>query len=73
MLLQKLKLASAKLLVAGLMAWGASAALISRGDEPPKAAPTTVAVVPRTDPPSAPKPDPQPDPLDPVGKFETPR
>ena len=34
MLLQKLKLASAALLGAGLMAWGASAALISRGDEP---------------------------------------
>ena len=36
MLVQKLTLASAALLAAGLIAWGASAALISLGDEPPE-------------------------------------
>ncbi len=67
MLLQKLKLASAALLGAGLMAWAASAALIPRGDEPQKAAPAPVAK--RSTPTNAPQPAPEPDPLDAVGMF----
>ena len=38
MFVQKLTIAAAALLGAGLMAWAASAALISRGDEPPRTA-----------------------------------
>jgi RNA polymerase sigma factor (sigma-70 family) len=63
MLVQKMKLATAALLGAGLMAWGTSAALISRGDEPPKAAPAAVA--PRAV--QAPAAQPEPDPVDAVG------
>ena len=49
MFFQKLTIASAALIGAGLMAWAASAALISRGDEPPKAAPAAArpAAAPR--------------------------
>jgi len=69
MLLQKLKLASATLLGAGLLAWGASAALISREDEPPKATSTPGGVVPRISTPSASNPTLHPGALDAVGKF----
>jgi RNA polymerase sigma factor (sigma-70 family) len=67
MLLQKLKLASAALLGAGLMAWVATAALISRGDEPQKPAPAPVAR--RATPTDAPQLATEPDPLDAVGTF----
>ena len=50
MLLQKLTFATAALLAAGLIAWGASAALVSPGGQPPK----KVAASP--DPSSRPKP-----------------
>ena len=69
MLLQKLKLASAVLLVAGLMAWGASAALVSHGDELPKAAPPPGVLVSQMAPLLAPKHGPEPDPLDADGNF----
>jgi len=65
MLVQKLKLATAALLGAGLTAWVATAALISRGDEPRKPAPAPVA---RRATPSA-AAQPEPDPLDAVGTF----
>jgi len=68
MLVQKLKLVSLALLGAGLTAWGASAALVSLGDDaPPQAVPApgpagkTVA--------KAAVPPPEPDPLDAVGTF----
>ena len=64
MFVRKLTIAAAALLGAGMLAWAASAALISRGDEP-KAAP---AAVTRQAAP-APRPDPEPDPLDAVGTF----
>ncbi len=69
MLVQKLKLALAAFVGAGLMACGASAALNWRGGEPPKAAPPPGALVSRTAPLSAPKPGLQPDPLDAVSNF----
>ena len=62
MLLQKLTLASAALLAAGLIGWGASAALVSLGQEAPKGAtappvsaarPTAETAVPRPKPGSA--------------------
>jgi len=62
MLLKKLTSASAALLAAGLIGWGASAALISLGQEPPQSAsappvstarPTTETAVPRPKPGSA--------------------
>ncbi|MFI5454407.1 MAG: sigma-70 family RNA polymerase sigma factor [Isosphaerales bacterium] len=65
MLVQKLKLATVALLSAGLMTWVATAALISRGDEPQKPAPAPVA---RRATPSA-AAQPEPDPLDAVGTF----
>jgi hypothetical protein len=64
MLLHKLKLASAALLGAGLIAWAASAALASWGDDPPKAAPAPGA---RRAVPSP--PDSEPGSLDTVGTF----
>jgi RNA polymerase sigma factor (sigma-70 family) len=69
MLLQKLKLVSAALVACGLMAWGASVTLMTRGNGPPQAALTPVAVVPRTASASTAKPVAEPDPLDAVGKF----
>jgi RNA polymerase sigma factor (sigma-70 family) len=63
MFVQKLTIASAALLGAGLTAWAASAAMISRGDEPPQAAPAAVAQ------PAAPRPEAEADPLDAVGTF----
>ncbi|MFI5454404.1 MAG: sigma-70 family RNA polymerase sigma factor [Isosphaerales bacterium] len=66
MLLQKLKLASAALITVGVTAWAASAALISRGDEAPKAAPPP-AVVQRANP--APQAHAEADLLDAVGTF----
>jgi RNA polymerase sigma factor (sigma-70 family) len=68
-LLQKLKLVSAALVACGLMAWGASVTLMTRGNGPPQAASTPVAVVPRTASASTTKPVAEPDPLDAVGKF----
>ncbi len=62
MLLRKLTLASATLLAAGLIGWGASAALVSLGQEAPKGAtappapavrPTAETAVPRPKPGSA--------------------
>ena len=64
MLLQKLKLASAALLGAGLIAWAASAALASWGDDPPKAAPALAAERAVPSP-----PDSEPSSLDTVGTF----
>ena len=64
MFVQKLTIAAAALLGAGLMAWAASAALISRGDEPPKAAPAAVAPAGRSRGPKR-----EADPLDAVGTF----
>ena len=68
MLLQKLKLASATLLMAGLIAWGASAALVSLGQEAPKGAvvPPAPAVRPRADT-AVPQPKPGSD--DTAGTF----
>ena len=43
MLFQKLRLGSATLVAAGLIAWGASAALVSKGQENPKAATASAA------------------------------
>ena len=68
MLLQKLTLASAALLAAGLIAWGASAALVSLRDEPSK----KTAASP--DPSSGRKaetavPQPKPDSLDTFGRV----
>jgi RNA polymerase sigma factor (sigma-70 family) len=63
MFVRKLTIASAALLGAGLMAWAAAAAIISRGDEPQKAATAAVAEQ------AAPAPAPEPDPLDAVGTF----
>ena len=61
--LQKLTIAAAALLGAGLMAWAASAALVSRGDEPPRSAgrhrPAGRAA----------SPQPKPTPRDAVGTF----
>ncbi|MFI5454408.1 MAG: sigma factor-like helix-turn-helix DNA-binding protein [Isosphaerales bacterium] len=65
MLVQKLKLATAVLFGAGLMAWVATATLISRGDEPQEPAPAPVAQ--RTTPPATPQPE--PDPPDTIGTF----
>jgi RNA polymerase sigma factor (sigma-70 family) len=68
MVLQKFKMISAALLGASLMAWGASAALISLKEEPqPKTAATPRAAEQRKTP--APVPRPQPDSLVTVGKF----
>jgi RNA polymerase sigma factor (sigma-70 family) len=66
MFVHKLTLASAALLGAGLMAWATTVALISREDEPSKAA-TPVAVAQRAA--AAAPPQPEPDPLDAVGTF----
>ncbi|HZW33872.1 MAG TPA: sigma-70 family RNA polymerase sigma factor [Isosphaeraceae bacterium] len=59
MMLQKLTLASAALVAAGWMAWAASAALVSLGQEAPKeaTAPSAPAVRPTADP-AAPQPRP---------------
>ena len=62
MFVQKLAIASAALLGAGLLAWAASAALVVRGDEP-KAAPPPVGRR------AAPAPQPEPDPFDSVGDL----
>ncbi len=62
MFVQKLTIASAALMGAGLMAWAASAALIPRGDDP-KAAPAAVAQR------AAARPEADADPLDAVGTF----
>ncbi len=67
MLIQKLKLASAALLGAGLMAWAASAAFISRGDEP--RGPATAPVARRATPADASQSAPAPDPPHGVGMF----
>ena len=64
MLLHKLKLASAALLGAGLIAWAASAALASCGDDPPEAAPAPGAQQAVPSP-----PDSEPGSLDTVGTF----
>ena len=69
MLIQKLKLAMAGFLFVALMAWGAWAALSSRGDEPPKARATPGALVAQTASPLPPKPDLKPDWPDAVGTF----
>ena len=62
MFVQRLTFAAAALLGAGLMAWAASAALISRGDEPP----STPAATARR---AAPQPGAEADPRDAVGTF----
>jgi RNA polymerase sigma factor (sigma-70 family) len=62
MFVQRLTLAAAAMLGAGLMAWAASAALISRGDEPPR---TPAATARR----AAPQPSVEADPRDAVGSF----
>jgi RNA polymerase sigma factor (sigma-70 family) len=65
MLFQRLAIASVTLLGAGLLGWAASAALISRGDQTPGAAPTPVGQR------AAPLPAPRAaaDPFDAVGTF----
>ena len=63
MFVQKLTIAVAALIGAGLMAWAASAALISRDDEPPKPAPAAGAQR------AAPRTEAEADPLDAVGTF----
>ena len=60
MMLQKLKPISLGLVGSGVMAWATSAALISRGNELPRAAPTPVAVVQRAAPTRAPQPSARP-------------
>jgi RNA polymerase sigma factor (sigma-70 family) len=65
MLIRKLTIASAALIGAGVMAWAASAALIPRGEEPPKAAPAAVAQAPAP----VPRPEGETDPLDETGIF----
>ena len=68
MMFQKLKLLLAAFLGVGLMAWGASAALISFKEEPPrKTAPAPNPPEQRTAQPAV--SEPESDPLDPVGKF----
>jgi RNA polymerase sigma factor (sigma-70 family) len=67
MLVQKLKLCTAALLGAGLMAWGASAAWISAGDEPRNHA--RAAVAQKVNPPTAARQSPEPDRLDATGVF----
>jgi RNA polymerase sigma factor (sigma-70 family) len=69
MLWQKLKLASAAILGAGLVTWWASAAWISRGDKPRKVAEVQATVTRREARDPAPRPDPDPDPLDETGTF----
>ena len=71
MLLQKLKLASAALITAGVTVWAASATLISRGGEPGKKAEVSASalVARQAEPAAAPRPDAEPDPLDAVGTF----
>jgi RNA polymerase sigma factor (sigma-70 family) len=68
MLLRKLTLASITLLSAGLIAWGASAALVSLAQETPRraAAPTTPAGRSKAD---VTVPDRDPGPLETVGTF----
>jgi RNA polymerase sigma factor (sigma-70 family) len=66
MMFQKLKLFSAAILGVGLMAWGASAALISFPEEPPR---KTAATPPEQRKAQVAVPQPEADPLDPVGKF----
>ncbi len=68
MMFQKLRLLSAALLGVGLMAWGASAALISFNADPPREtalAPTS----PEQPATQSAVPELESDPLDPVGKF----
>jgi RNA polymerase sigma factor (sigma-70 family) len=62
MFVQKLTIALAALIGAGLMAWATSAALVSRGDEPPA---VPAAVVQR----AAPRPEAESGALDTVGTF----
>jgi len=71
MLVQKLKLASAALIAVGVTAWAASAALISRGDEPGRKASVLPPVAQRAAPAPAPRPEAEreSDPLDAVGTF----
>jgi RNA polymerase sigma factor (sigma-70 family) len=61
MLMQKLTVAAAALLGAGLLAWAASAAMVPRGDADGKQAVKASA--------SAPRAETAPDPLDPAGTF----
>ncbi len=65
MFVQKLTVASAALMGACLTVWAVSAALITQGDEPPKAA---TAPIPQQVVPASPI-DAQTDPLDAVGTF----
>jgi len=68
MMFQKLKLFSTALLSLGLMAWGASAALISFDEDPPRK--TAPAPTPAEQPAAQNVvPEPEKDPLDPVGRF----
>ena len=68
MFFQKLKLASAALLAAGLIGWGASAALVSPAPKAPQAASTPpVTAILRTG--STPVPPPNPDSADTTGTF----
>ena len=64
MLVRKLTIAAAALLGAGMLAWGASAAMVLQGDEPGKK-----AEAPARRPRRPVEPPPEPDPLDPVGFF----
>jgi protocatechuate 3,4-dioxygenase beta subunit len=61
MLVRKLTIAAAALLGAGMLTWGASVAMVTRGDEPGKEAEAPVTVARPVEP------RPEPDPLDPVG------
>ena len=69
MLLQKLTLASATLLAAGLIAWGASAALVSLGQEAPKGATAPPAAAVRPNRPHTAVPQPKPASADTDGTF----
>jgi hypothetical protein len=66
MLLEKLKLVSLILLGAGMMAWGAAAAMVLPGEQPPKAGSLPVAAAPQTTQPAALRPNDQ---VETVGKF----
>src|SRR5262249_15121374 len=71
MMLQKLELAAAAVLVAGILAWGGSAALVPRGDELGKeaGAPSPAPLVQRAGPAPAPRPAADPDRIAAVGTF----
>ena len=69
MLLQKLRLVSAVLLGAGLLAWVASAIANPRKDEPQKPAPLPIPIARQAPLPAKLQPLLDPDPIDEVGKF----